>query len=55
MIESPKSLGNPQHRAERLAQIHNPHISELTAFVDRMRSERRWVAPAELCVRYKNI
>ena len=41
MTESPKSLGSPQHRAERLAQIHNPHISELTAFVDRMRSERR--------------
>jgi len=40
MIDAPKSLGKAQHRAERLAQLRAPHISELTAFVERIRTER---------------
>lgn len=40
MIDTPKSLGNPRHRAERLALLQEPHIRELTAFVERIRVER---------------
>jgi uracil-DNA glycosylase len=41
MIDIPKSLGNPRHRAERLAHLHDPHIRALTLFVERIRAERR--------------
>lgn len=37
MIDAPKSLGNPGHRAELLAQLCAPHISEFTVFVERIR------------------
>ncbi len=40
MIDTPKSLGNLRHRAERLAQINDTHIAELTAFVNCLRNER---------------
>jgi uracil-DNA glycosylase len=37
---SQESLDNPHHRAQRLARLHEPHVNELTAFVDRIRRER---------------
>ena len=40
MINTPKSLGNAAHRAQRLTQLQQPHIRELTAFVERIRVER---------------
>ena len=41
MIDTPKSLGNPRHRMERLLKLHEPHVEVLTAFVERIRSERQ--------------
>jgi len=40
MIDLPKSLGNPRHQAERMEQLHEPHIRDLTAFVEQIRIER---------------
>lgn len=40
MINTPKSLGSAAHRAQRLAELQQPHIRELTAFVERIRVER---------------
>ena len=40
MIDSPKSLGDPNHRLQRKTQIHAPHVKELTAFVEQIRHER---------------
>jgi len=40
MIDTPKSLGDSQHHAQRLARLHEPHVNELTAFVNRIRCER---------------
>jgi uracil-DNA glycosylase len=40
MINTPKSLGNAAHRAQRFAQLQQPHIRALTAFVECIRVER---------------
>ncbi len=40
MIDAPKSLGDPGHRAERFTRLDEPHVARLTAFVDRIRHER---------------
>ena len=40
MIDIPKSLGDSQHHAQRLARLHEPHVNELTAFIDRIRREQ---------------
>jgi len=40
MIDTPKSLGDSRHRAQRLARLHEPHVEKLTAFVHRFRRER---------------
>ena len=40
MIDTPKSLGDERHRAQRFAQLYKPHIDALTALVDRIRRER---------------
>lgn len=41
MIDTPKSLGNPKHNAERQARLHEPHMDKLTNFVDKIRRERK--------------
>lgn len=40
MIDTPKSLGDSQHHAQRLARLYEPHVNKLTAFVDHIRRER---------------
>ena len=35
----PKSLGNPTHRAARIARLQEPHVRPLTCFVDTIREE----------------
>jgi uracil-DNA glycosylase len=40
MIDTPKSLGNPRNCAHRISRLCEPHVSELTAFVERIRRER---------------
>jgi uracil-DNA glycosylase len=40
MNDTPKSLGNSRHCTQRLACLHEPHMRELTAFVERIRRER---------------
>jgi uracil-DNA glycosylase len=37
--DKPKSLGSPAARAARLAELRDPHIAPLTAFVDTLRAE----------------
>jgi len=37
--DEPKSLGSPLARAVRLAELREPHIAPLTAFVDALRAE----------------
>ena len=39
-MDTPKSLGDSKHRAQRLARLHEPHVAKLTAFVDSIRRER---------------
>ncbi|MBU1701426.1 MAG: uracil-DNA glycosylase [Candidatus Eisenbacteria bacterium] len=40
MINQPKSLGDKKHREERLAQIHQPHVAKLNAFVETIRRQQ---------------
>lgn len=40
LTDTPKSLGDPDHHADRLAQLHEPHVRNLTSFVERIRCER---------------
>ena len=40
VIDSPKSLGNPHDKALRLSQLCDPHMQDLTAFVERIRLEQ---------------
>ena len=40
MIDTPKSLGDSRYQAELFARLHEPHVDDLTAFVDRIRRER---------------
>ncbi|HET6962909.1 MAG TPA: hypothetical protein VFJ27_10445, partial [Terriglobia bacterium] len=35
----PKSLGDPNHRAARIARLQEPHVRPLTSFVDTIRDE----------------
>ncbi len=37
--DKPKSLGSPAARAARLAELREPHIAPLTAFVETLRAE----------------
>jgi uracil-DNA glycosylase len=37
--DKPKSLGSPLSRTARLAELRDPHIAPLTAFVDALRAE----------------
>src|SRR5713101_2816922 len=37
--DKPKSLGSPAARTARLAELREPHIAPLTAFVDTLRAE----------------
>ena len=41
MMDTPKSLGDSEHRSQRLDRRHEPHVNELTVLVDRIRRERR--------------
>jgi len=40
-MDTPKSLGDSEHRTQRLDRRHEPHVNELTVLVDRIRRERR--------------
>jgi uracil-DNA glycosylase len=40
MIDAPRALGILEHRKHRLAQCYEPHVRDLTAFVERIRNER---------------
>jgi uracil-DNA glycosylase len=39
LVDAPKLLGDAQARADRLKQLHEPHIAPLTAFVEQLRLE----------------
>jgi uracil-DNA glycosylase len=39
LTDTPKSLGDPDHRADRLAQLDEPHVRDLTRFVKRIHRE----------------
>ena len=39
MLETPRSLGNEQHRLDRKARLQELHITDLTAFVETIRTE----------------
>src|SRR6266699_3855017 len=41
LVDTPKLLGDPQARTARRAQLHQPHIAPLTAFVEALRDEIR--------------
>jgi uracil-DNA glycosylase len=41
MLDLPKSLGDETARSERRAELRSPHVAPLTAFVERIRRERR--------------
>jgi len=40
MINTPKSLGDFQHKSQRIGQIHEPHVERLTKFVHEIRRDR---------------
>lgn len=40
LTDTPKSLGDPRHHADRLAQLQKAHVRDLTKFVERIRRER---------------
>jgi uracil-DNA glycosylase len=40
MFDIPKSLGDPVHNAARRTRVLDPHVRELTAFVESIRRER---------------
>ncbi len=40
MENVPKSLGIPEYRQKLLARLHEPHVKDLTEFVERIREEQ---------------